>query len=180
MQDIYKEFRNIVKNKDKTEQFCIQMQKWLFEFQPTHFVSIQFPTAQRSDNLEKSVYRLKGVMKYFEKQLNYRHWYKKHLPFVSFAENTSGMWHFHIYLKNDRYDNEKIDNAFVKTTKTYGYSPDIINVKQITYTPEKVFNYGNKEIQVDIKGNYEDFRFMASTDLFYVNTEWFNPIKNYP
>ena len=46
-------------------------------------------------------------MKIFEKTLNPRHWYKKHLPFIAFAENTSGMWHFHLFLKNDKYPEEK-------------------------------------------------------------------------
>ena len=108
MTDIYRWEYKIYKNDEMSELLENSIVDWLFEFNPTHFISIQFPTEQRSYNLEKSVYRLKAVMKIFEKTLNPRHWYKKHLPFIAFAENTSGMWHFHLFLKNDKYPEEKI------------------------------------------------------------------------
>ena len=102
MIDTYKYNLYLSPNKATTKKLRINTADWLQQFAPTHFLSVQFPTRQRSHNLEKSLCYLKSIMKAFEKTLSPRHWNRKHLPFIVFAENTSKNWHFHIFLKNDR------------------------------------------------------------------------------
>ena len=166
MTDIYQYEYKIYTDEDMTELLEKSVIDWLFEFDPNYFISIQFPTTQRSYNLEKSVYRLKAVMKIFEKTLNPRHWYKKHLPFIAFAENTSGMWHFHLFLKNDKYPEDKILSGMDTTAKKFAFSEDVIDIQKITRTPEKAFRYGDKEIDVDSTGRFNSCRIILSGDMF--------------
>ena len=171
MTDIYCWEYKIYTNDEMTKLLENSIVDWLFDFDPTHFISIQFPTEQRSYNLEKSVYRLKAVMKIFEKTLNPRHWYKKHLPFIAFAENTSGMWHFHLFLKNDKYPEEKILSGMDTTVKKFAFSEDVIDIQKITRTPEKAFKYGGKELTADSTGRFESFRIILSDDMFNLSIQ---------
>ena len=166
MTDIYRWEYKIYTNDDMTKLLETSVIDWLFEFNPTHFISIQFPTEQRSYNLEKSVYRLKAVMKIFEKTLNPRHWYRKHLPFIAFAENTSGMWHFHLFLKNNKYPEEKMLSGMDTTVRKFAFSETVIDMQRITRTPEKAFKYGNKELKADSTGRFDSFRIILSADMF--------------
>ena len=81
MVDVYKIDCVIRKNAKQTLILRREICDWLCEFAPTHFISIQFPTNQRSKSMEISRNLLRDVMKYFEKQLNPRHWFKKQLLF---------------------------------------------------------------------------------------------------
>ena len=166
MTDIYQYEYKIYTNKHMTELLEKSVVDWLFEFDPTHFISIQFPTTQRSYNLEKSLYRLKAVMKIFEKTLNPRHWYKNHLPFIAFAENTSGMWHFHVFLRNNKYPEEKMLSGMDTTVRKFGFSETVIDMKRITRTPERAFKYGDKELTADSTGRFNSFRIILSGDMF--------------
>ena len=82
MVDVYKIDCVIRKNAKQTLILRRKICDWLCEFAPTHFISIQFPTNQRSKSMEISRNLLRDVMKYFEKQLNPRHWFKKQLLFI--------------------------------------------------------------------------------------------------
>lgn len=166
MADIYQCEYKIYTNDNMTKLLGASVIDWLFEFDPTHFISIQFPTAQRSYNLEKSVYRLKAIMKIFEKTLNPRHWYKKHLPFIAFAENTSGMWHFHMFLKNNKYPEEKMLSGMNTTVRKFAFSETVIDMQRITRTPERAFKYGDKELKADSTGRFDSFRIILSGDMF--------------
>lgn len=166
MVDVYQCEYKIYTDKDMTELLGKSISDWLFEFDPTHFISIQFPTEQRSYSLEKSLYKLKAIMKIFEKTLNPRHWYKKHLQFIGFAENTSGMWHFHLLLKNDRYPEEKILSGMDTTAKKFAFSEDVIDIQPIDRTPEHLHSYVNKELTADKNGNFNSFRIILSSDMF--------------
>ena len=70
MVDVYKIDCVIRKNAKQTLILRRKICDWLCEFAPTHFISIQFPTNQRSKSMEISRNLLRNVMKYFEKQLN--------------------------------------------------------------------------------------------------------------
>lgn len=166
MTDIYQYEYKIYTDEDMTKLLGKSISDWLFEFDPTHFISIQFPTEQRSYSLEKSLYKLKAVMKIFEKTLNPRHWYKKHLQFIAFAENTSVMWHFHLFLKNDKYPEEKILSGMDITAKKFAFSEDVIDIQKITRTPENLYSYVNKELTVDKNAKFNSFRIILSDDLF--------------
>lgn len=166
MTDIFLYENKIYANKEKTKILRNSITDWLYEFGPTHFISIQFPTNQRSYNLEKSIYRLKNIMKSFEKSLSPRHWNRKHLQFIGFAENPSGMWHFHIFLKNDRYTEEKIMYGIQNTIKKHVLSDTVINIQPITDRPEKSYYYGNKELTADFVGKFDSFRIILSSDMF--------------
>ena len=89
MVDVYKIDCVIRKNAKQTLILRREICDWLCEFAPTHFISIQFPTNQRSKSMEISRNLLHDVMKYFEKQLNPRHWFKKQLLFIGFAEQNT-------------------------------------------------------------------------------------------
>lgn len=172
MTDIFLYENKIYANKEKTKILRNSITDWLYEFGPTHFISIQFPTNQRSYNLEKSIYRLKNIMKSFEKSLSPRHWNKKHLIFICFAENKPGSWHFHLFLKNDRYTEEKLMSSIEYTAKKYKFSDTVIDIEPITYTPDRVFYYGNKELAADINGKFNSFRVILSTYLFNISLKY--------
>ena len=182
MTDIYQSTCRTYTNKAKTKIAREQITEWLYEFAPTHFISIQFPTNQRSKYMDKSIYRLKAVMKTFEKALNIRHWKRKHLLFIAFAENHKSEWHFHIYLKNDRYTDKEISQATDTTINKFKFSSDVFNIKPIIYTPYWVYFYGNKEITVDKNYHFTRDRIFLSGELFNLpmNTsglipEWLKP-----
>lgn len=167
LNDIYLNETIIRKNKDATSLLHKDIIDWLCEIEPTHFISIQFPTRQRSKSLELAVDRLKTTMKYFEKQLNIRHWYKKHLFFICFAEsNTNNKWHFHIFLVNDRYTDEEIMTAMDNTTKHFAFSKTVIDIRPIERTKRKVFSYVTKYLNANKLGHFDSNRIILSTDLF--------------
>ena len=66
MTDVYHNELRIYKNKKKTKELRKATAKWVHGFKPTDFISIQFPTKQRSKSLDTSLKHLKTVMKYFE------------------------------------------------------------------------------------------------------------------
>lgn len=171
MNDIYKYEGKIILNRKMTKVLRGSVTDWLYEFAPTHFISIQLPTNQRSVNLEKSVNRLKDIMKTFEKSLSPRHWHRKHLIFICFAEKKPGSWHFHLFLKNDRYTEEKLMSRIEYTAKKYKFSDTVIDIEPITYTPDRVFYYGNKELVADINGKFNSFRVILSTYLFNISSK---------
>lgn len=173
MTDVYQSTCRTHTNKIKTKITRKKITSWLYRFAPTHFISIQFPTHQRSKDIEKSIYHLKAVMKTFEKALNIRHWKRKHLLFIAFAENHKSEWHFHIYLKNDRYTDEEISQATCTVVNKFNFSKDVFDIKPITCTPYRVYFYGNKEISVD--KNYHFRR-----DYIFLSGELFNLPINTP
>ena len=64
IKDIYKYNDYICKNENNTDKLKKEIIDWLYEFAPTHFISIQLPTEQRTNNLEISIKYLKSIMKY--------------------------------------------------------------------------------------------------------------------
>lgn len=169
MTDPYKYDHKIIKNNDATQKLHQITADWIQQFAPTHFMSVQFPTTQRSHNLDKSLRHLKLVMKAFQKSLSPRHWNRKHLPFIAFAENTSGQWHFHIFLKNDRYPDSKLLSGLYQTKCKFNFSQDVLNLKPILTTPYKAYHYANKEICADLNEHFNSSRIILSTDLFDIN-----------
>ena len=56
-------------------------------YRPTHFLTIQLPENQKSESLSHFTSHLRSIMIEFERYLLKRHWNKKHLPFICFAES---------------------------------------------------------------------------------------------
>ena len=172
MVDVYKIDCVIRKNAKQTLILRRKICDWLCEFAPTHFISIQFPTNQRSKSMEISRNLLRDVMKYFEKQLNPRHWFKKQLLFIGFAErNTADKWHFHLFLHNNRYHNDKIIKAVNKTIKHFKYSPTVIDIQTINRTQCKSYFYATKDIKADKQAHFDDNRVFLSTEMFPERTK---------
>ncbi len=174
MVDVYKLECIIRKNEQVTlflqREFC----DWLCEFAPTHFISIQFPTNQRSKSMEISRDYLGNVMKYFEKQFDIRHWFKHILPFIGFAEQNDidrGKWHFHLFLQNNRYTEDKVNTATKETIKHFKFSPDVIDIQQIDRTPYRAYKYATKDIKANKKGHFDDSRVFLSNEMFYERTK---------
>ena len=173
--DVYQIDCIIRKNKKITLFVQKELCNWLYEFAPTHFISIQFPTNQRSTMMEISRNYLRTVMKYFQKQLSPRHWIRKPLLFIGFAEKNKvdkGKIHFHIFLQNNRYTDEKIITAMNKTIKHFKFSSDVINTQQINRTPYCSYIYGTKEIKANKKAHFDDSRIILSTEMFVKRTEY--------
>lgn len=168
IKDIYKYNDYICKNENNTDKLKKEIIDWLYEFAPTHFISIQLPTEQRTNNLEISIKYLKSIMKYFQKQLSPRRWNKKHLVFIVFCENNAFDWHFHIFLKNDRYSDLQLENTINKTNKKFNFSESVINIEPITKSPDKVYSYGVKAIFADSINKFDSFRIFLSTDIFNI------------
>lgn len=166
MTDVYQSTCRTYTNKDKTKITRKKITSWLYNFAPTHFISIQFPTRQRSKCVENSVYHLKAVMKTFEKSLNIRHWKRKHLLFIAFAEKHKSELHFHIFLKNNRYTEEEISKATSTVVNKFKFSEDVFDIKPITCTPYRIYFYGNKEISVDKNYHFRRDYIFLSGELF--------------
>ena len=171
MTDVYKYDHKIIKNTEATNNLHQTTIDCLQQFAPTHFLSVQFPTTQRSYNLDKSLRYLKSVMKTFQKSLTPRHWNRKHLPFIAFAENTSGPWHFHIFLKNNRYTDTKLLSGISQTMCKFKFSKDVLNLKPIITTPHNAYFYANKEIYADLNYHFNSSRIILSTDLFNIDSK---------
>ena len=172
MVDVYRIDCIIRKNAKQTLILRREICKWLCEFAPTHFISIQFPTNQRSKSMEISRSYLRRVMKYFQKQLSPRHWFRKQLLFIGFGEqNSSDKWHFHMFLQNNRYHNYKITAAIDKTIKHFGYSPDVVDIQTMNRTECKAYFYATKEIKANKDAHFDDNRVFLSTEIFPDNTK---------
>ena len=168
--DVYKIDCIIRKNAKQTFILRREICNWLCDFAPTHFISIQFPTNQRSKNMEISRNHLRKVMKYFQKQLNLRHWFKHILHFIGFAEqNTADKWHFHLFLQNNRYHNDKIIRAINQTLEHFDYSKRVINIKTLDRTQCKAYFYATKDIKANKNAHFDDNRVFLSTEMFTRN-----------
>ena len=170
MVDVYKIDCVIRKNDKQTFILRREICDWLCDFAPTHFISIQFPTNQRSKSMEISRNKLRDVMLYFEKQLNPRHWFKRILHFIGFAErNTADKWHFHLFLQNNRYHNDKIIRALYKTLNHFDYSQNVIDIKTLDRTQCKAYFYVTKDIKANKNAHFDDSRVFLSAELFTRN-----------
>lgn len=64
-----------------------ELKKWIDDtYKPNYMLTIQFHENIKSSNLYTSIDNLKRIMKQIECNILGRHWNKKHLQFIAFAE----------------------------------------------------------------------------------------------
>ena len=106
---------------DDTYLFQVQKRKkdkasilnWIKRFEPTHFISINAPTAYRTEDYAGSLEFVRMSMKNFEGHLCGDHWIHHYIPFIGFAENHKGhsTWHFHLFLNQGKYSDDDVIRA---------------------------------------------------------------------
>jgi len=144
--------------------------KWIFEQNPSHFLSIQFPMNYRSEKYDVSLDLLRRMMSRFEYHLlKSRYWNKKHIPFIAIAEKGHSInWHFHILIDLKQYDWNYINEVIEKTTSDLKMSNEIIHIRDFTKIGE---TYSTKEIYINNQKVQTD-RIIPSNVLFNI------PVKN--
>lgn len=145
------------------------------EYKPKYFITIRLPINQESRRLDYSFKHLKKIMITFERLLLKRHWNKKHLRFVSIAEQgTSDTYHFHLLLNSKDYTIDVLENVWENVKKTLSLSDYCIDIKPIDEcTDETVLSYCAKEIEVYYYNKMNSDKIMFSEDLLnlpYKNT----------
>jgi len=155
----------MINNKNKQE-----IQNWIKEQKPTHFLTIQFKINLRSSNYEKSKNLLYKYMVSFERILKGRHWNRHHLEFICFAERNSkrdNCWHYHILLCGNKNDTtENISKALSKLKTKKDLCDNIFDLQEIIRTPDKLYNYCMKHFDITLKGRVNTDKFITSWDLF--------------
>ncbi len=146
-------------NNIQTKKIKNELNKWISELHPTHFLSIQFPKQMRSSNFDISQEKLKKIMKNFERNLIRRGWHKKPLPFIATAETGEGLtWHYHILFYNCKFTMEQLLTALEKTMNYMNLPPETFNLQFITNTADDVYSYCTKETVADINGHFDSTR----------------------
>ncbi|MBR1606021.1 MAG: hypothetical protein IJ660_07965, partial [Alphaproteobacteria bacterium] len=90
-----------------------ELHKWIEGvYRPTHFLTVQLPEKHKSKSLDNSITHLRNIMIKFERYLLGRHWNRKHLPFIGFAERgLSQEWHFHLLFNHREVTDQELLNA---------------------------------------------------------------------
>lgn len=143
-----------------TKKAMNDINQWTMEQNPTHFLSIQFPHHMRSDKLWQSKKCLQNAMSKFEYRLLKRHWHKKHLTFIAFAEKGKGVtWHFHLLLNARDFTTERLYDTLDKILLDYTFQLDPI-------WADDVHSYCTKELRVRLTGEFDSDRIIPSHELF--------------
>ena len=138
-------------------------------YRPTHFLTIQLPENQKSESLSHSTSHLRSIMIEFERYLLKRHWNKKHLPFICFAEKGSSQeWHFHILLNQREFTYQQLLNAVYDVNIRLSLPGYCLELVPIINDVIRVEGYATKEIHITDFGSYDSDRILLSHDLFYL------------
>ena len=156
---------NICLNTDTTIQLKNILCSWLSDINPQYFLSIQFPTNQRTADLTSANKKLRKIMQRFEKNILGRHWNRKHIPFIAIAEHgKSPNWHYHVLIYN-------CPLSFLGVQlKTHEILSDL-NLPSETLYIEPVNNsgacgYTSKEFIADSNFHFDSDRIITSEILF--------------
>jgi hypothetical protein len=154
-------------SKTQTDKVREEFHKEIKALKPTHFLTLQFPITKRTANFDKSKKYLYSVMHNFECRLLGRHWNKKHLEFIAFAEHgKSEGWHYHILFNSGEFTTEQLETALDITTTRKKLHNEAFMLKPITSTPDCVYKYCTKETRADGKCHFDSKRFIPSRELF--------------
>ena len=156
-----------------TEKLKIASIKFALErYDPTYFLTLQLPENLKTENVRMSKKHLRVIMKSFEKKLLGRHWNKRHLKFICFAEHgTSDKLHYHILFNHMHYSEQELYDAINKVIYMQKLPYYCINLKKIDVTTENVVSYCVKEI--GFTNDWDAENIITSHDLFDV--EYKNP-----
>ena len=145
-----------------------ELTKWIDNtYNPKYLMTVQLPENLKSNNLEHSINHLKSIMRDFEKFLLKRHWNKKHLPFIAFAENgISKDWHFHLLLNGDNFSYIDLKIAIYRIILKQNIPAYCIQLDKIENGIAKVESYTLKEIKIKDFSKFDSDRMILSQDLF--------------
>lgn len=157
---------NELKHENKYKLKRKQIYEWIASSKPTHFLTIQFPTNMRSDNLNVSKNHLRRFMARFEQYLVGSRWTGKHIPFYAFAEkgrHDGYNYHFHILLNCSGYGNEPITKALNNACLNLSLSLETYYIEEVK--DNEVIYYCLKDIKTFNKTDWYD-RIIPSNILF--------------
>lgn len=140
---------------------------WIKSFNNTHFLTLRLPENLQTANFEVSKKHLKDIMAKFERNLLGRHWSRKHLPFICFAEKgQSDCWHYHILFNAGDLTTEQLETALNETSKHFKLALYSFNLQQIKETEDYTNFYCVKEIKIKENGKFNSDRIILSAELF--------------
>ncbi|MBR6663566.1 MAG: hypothetical protein IKL33_01935 [Alphaproteobacteria bacterium] len=140
---------------------------WISSFKPTHFLTVQLPENKKTALFERSKEHLRKIMAAFEYRLIGRHWNKKHLFFIAFAElGKSDRWHYHVLFNHGKYTKQQLEIAMLRTMSALHMPLYCLKLDLISKYPNKVTSYCTKELRIKDYGTFDSSRIIPSTDLF--------------
>lgn len=147
-----------------------ELNKWIEKtYSPKYLMTVQLPDNWKSKNLEHSIIHLKSIMRDFERFLLHRHWNKKHLPFIAFAENgISKDWHFHLLLNGDNFSYTDLKIAIYRIILKQKLPTYCLQIDKIENGIAKVESYTLKEIKITDFSKFDSDRMILSQDLFNI------------
>lgn len=166
--------QNILNHKTSNISKCLLYQNnnkndvidWLLSFNHTHFLTIQFPSNMKTEDSAVSQDYLRKLMAKFESFLIGRHWNKKHLPFIAFAEKGKGLsWHYHLLINSGKYTMNQLQTALDKASRQLNLPTELICLEEIT-NPERLYTYCLKEVSFYQNNKIDTNRIISSSMLF--------------
>lgn len=150
-----------------------ELTKWINNtYKPNYLMTIQLPENLKSNNIDYSTNHLQKIMQCFERNLLKRHWNKKHLPFIAFAENgISKDWHFHLLLNSQDFTDIELDIAVLKTILELDLSTYCIRLDKIEDGIAKVESYTLKEIKIKDFSKFDSSKIITSHNLFDISVK---------
>ena len=148
-----------------------ELKKWIDNtYSPKYLMTIQLPDNLKSENLEHSITHLKNIMKDFERLLLHRHWNKKHIPFIAFAEKgVSEDWHFHLLFNGGNFTYLELKTAIQNIILKQRLPKYCLQIDEIKDGIAKVEYYTIKEIRVEDYKHFDSDRMILSHDLFNID-----------
>ena len=151
-----------------------ELHKWIEGvYRPTHFLTVQLPEKHKSKSLDNSITHLRNIMIKFERYLLGRHWNRKHLPFIGFAERgLSQEWHFHLLFNHREFTDQELLNAVFDANIRRDLPGYCLELLPIIDDVIRVERYVTKELYIKDFGQFDSDRIILSHDLFHL------PYKN--
>ena len=138
-------------------------------YRPTHFLTVQLSEEKKSKSLDNSITHLRDIMNKFEFHLLRRHWNRKHLPFIGFAERgLSQEWHFHLLFNHREFTDQELLNAVFDANIRRDLPGYCLELLPIIDDVIRVEGYVTKELYIKDFGQFDSDRIILSHDLFHL------------
>lgn len=161
---------NLVFNKTATNNIKNTIDYWLNTFKPQYMLTIQFPMYQRTSDMTKSNKKLVKIMLMFERILLGRHWNRKHIPFISIAENgKSDNWHYHILIYDCPFNFLSVQRVIDDISIKLNLPHEVLFIEPVN--DNGAANYVSKEFISDINNYFDSDRITTSEILFNLSLE---------
>ena len=156
-------------NITNTEKLQQQAQDWLDSKIFSHYLTVDLPISVQHYNYTKANYVLRNIVKRYEKELVGRHWNKKPVHFIGFAEQGKHkIWHWHLLLWAFQYTDAELQSALVKTIQYMNLDVKTMDIRPIDRTPWKLDKYNVKELFANGNLHFNSDRIFTSETLFYL------------